>query len=67
MYSPTFDDELYKKCVIDWINDNEELFSNNLCKRRRHDRTLKIDYWDTAWGEMLRHPHIKIGNSKIGR
>ena len=67
MIYPTFDDDLFKNCVIEWINNNEELFLQKLFKRQRYDRTQKIDYWETSWGEMLQHPHIRISTSKVAR
>ena len=63
----TFDEEFFEKCVVEWINNNEELFVRKLFKRQRYDRTKKIDYWETPRGEMLQHPHIRIGNSKVAR
>jgi hypothetical protein len=62
MIYPTFDDDFFKNCVIEWINNNEELFLQKLFKRQRYDRTQKIDYWETSWGEMLQHPSSSYSN-----
>ena len=67
MNDTKLDDDYYVKCVIDWIEKDDEFFHRFQPKKRRFYRSTKIDYWSTAWGEMLKHPHIKIPRSRVSR
>ena len=67
----SFDSDYFMKCVIDWINADGDIFVRDMFnennKRRRFNRTNKMNYWETPWGEMLRKPHIRTANSRVAR
>jgi hypothetical protein len=67
MIYPTFDEEFFINSVVDWIENNDRIFLEDVFKRRRLNRTKKIDFWETNWGDMLLHPHINIASSLIAR
>ena len=48
-FSNLFDEDYFTECVMKWIESNEDVFVNDIFKRRRFNRTKKIDYWETSW------------------
>jgi hypothetical protein len=71
MAHPTFDSAFFTKCIIDWIHADGEIFISDVVnannKSRRYNRTNKINYWETPWGELLRNPHIQYASSRVAR
>ena len=51
MIHPSFDSDYFMKCVIDWINADGDIFVRDMFnennKRRRFNRTNKMNYWET--------------------
>ena len=66
-FSKLFDVDNLCEYVIKWIESTEDIFVNDIFKRKRFNRTKKIDYLETSWGEMLCNPHIENSTSVVAR
>ena len=65
MLSSDFDHNHFVNCVTQWIDRNDELFLPCIDKQRRFNRSRKINYWQTPWGEMLLNPEVSDTHSRI--
>ena len=62
-----FTDEKFQiEFIKQWVEENPEVFEVDEDVKNTRQRGIKINYWETEWGKLIRDPSTMDPSSRNG-